>query len=107
MGNLPTHIYGYNNDHDVIVYMVVEDMQSECGQPRHHFQKSPFWSLYTETQTIGITVANVMRFKTKAHQCKRGLSPQTKVLFVGWFSRSMWHTAIRDASSRRYGFGMT
>ncbi len=22
----------------------------ECGEPRHHFQKSPFWSVYTETQ---------------------------------------------------------
>ncbi len=29
MGNLPIHIYGYNNEHDVIVYTV------ECGQPRH------------------------------------------------------------------------
>ncbi len=42
MGNLPIHIYGYNNEHAVIVYMVVKDTQSECGQPRHHFQKSPF-----------------------------------------------------------------
>ncbi len=38
MGNLPIHIYGYNNEHDVIVYTV------ECGQPRC------FWSVYTETQ---------------------------------------------------------
>ena len=44
------YIYGYNNAHDVIVYMVVKDMQSECGQPLHRFQKSPFWSVYTETQ---------------------------------------------------------
>ncbi len=22
------------------------------GQPRHHFQKSPFWSVYTETQPL-------------------------------------------------------
>ncbi len=44
MGNLPIHIYGYNNEHDVIVYTV------ECGQPRHCFQKSAFWSVYTETQ---------------------------------------------------------
>ncbi len=35
MGNLPIHIYGYNNEHDVIVYTVVKDTQSECGQPRH------------------------------------------------------------------------
>ncbi len=39
MGNLPIHIYEYNNEHDVIVYT---DTQSECGQPRHRFQKSPF-----------------------------------------------------------------
>ncbi len=50
MGNLPIHIYGYNNEHDVTVYTVVKDTQSECGQPRHRFQKSPFWSVYTETQ---------------------------------------------------------
>ncbi len=25
-------------------------MWAECGQPRHCFQKSPFWSIYTETQ---------------------------------------------------------
>ncbi len=50
MGNLPIHIYGYNNEHDVIVYTVIEDTQKECGQPHHRFQKSPFWSVYTETQ---------------------------------------------------------
>ncbi len=50
MGTLSIHIYGYNNEHDVIVYTVVKDTQSECGQPRHCFQKSPFWSVYTETQ---------------------------------------------------------
>ncbi len=50
MGNLPIHIYGYNNEHKVIIYTVVKDMQSKCGQPRRCFQKSPFWSVYTETQ---------------------------------------------------------
>ncbi len=49
MGNLPLHIFGYNNEHDVIVYTVVKDTQSEYGQPRHHF-KSLFWSVYTEMQ---------------------------------------------------------
>ncbi len=49
MGNLPIHIYGYSNEHDVIVYTIVKDTKSECGQPRHRFQKSPFWSVYTET----------------------------------------------------------
>ncbi len=49
MGNLPTHIYGYNNEHNVIVYTVIKDTQSECGQPCHRFQESPFWSVYTET----------------------------------------------------------
>ncbi len=39
MRNLPIHIYGYNNEHDVIVYTVVKDTQSEFGQPRHRFQK--------------------------------------------------------------------
>ncbi len=48
--DLSIHIYGYNNVHDVIVYTVVKDMQNECGQPRHRFQKSQFWSIYTETQ---------------------------------------------------------
>ncbi len=33
MGDLPIHIYGYNNEHDVIVYTVVNDTQSEYGQP--------------------------------------------------------------------------
>ncbi len=50
MGNLPTHTYGYNNERNVIVYTVIKDMQSECGHPRHHFQKSAFCSVYTETQ---------------------------------------------------------
>ncbi len=49
-GNLPIRIYGYNNEHDVIVYTVIKNTQRECGQPRHRFQKSPFWSVYTETQ---------------------------------------------------------
>ncbi len=51
MGNLPIHIYWYNNDPDVIVYTVVKDTLSECGQPHHHFQKSLFCSVYTETQS--------------------------------------------------------
>ncbi len=50
MGNLPIHIYGYNNEHDVIVYTVIKDTQRECGQTCHRFQKSLFWSVYTETQ---------------------------------------------------------
>ncbi len=25
MGNLPIHIYGYNNEHDVIIYKVIKD----------------------------------------------------------------------------------
>ncbi len=44
MWNIPLHIYGYNNEHDVIVYTVVKDTQSG-----HRFQKSPFWSIYTES----------------------------------------------------------
>ncbi len=50
MGNLPIHIYGYNNEHDVIVYTVIKDTQCKSGQPHHRFQKSPFWSVYTEMQ---------------------------------------------------------
>ncbi len=34
----------------VIVYTVVKDTQSKWEQPRHHFQKSLFWSVYTEKQ---------------------------------------------------------
>ncbi len=45
------HFYGYNNEDALIVYMVVKDAQSECGQPRHYFQNSQFWSVYTEKQT--------------------------------------------------------
>ncbi len=41
----------------MLVYTVVKDMQCECGQPRHRFQKSPFWSVYIETQP--------RRFQTK------------------------------------------
>ncbi len=44
MGNLPIHIYGYNDEHDVNVYTVIKDTQSQC-----RFQKSLFWSVYTET----------------------------------------------------------
>ncbi len=36
------------NVYIVIVYTVVKDTQSECGKPRPHFQKSLFWSVYTE-----------------------------------------------------------
>ncbi len=43
MGDLPIHIYGYNNEHVVIVYTVVKDTQCQCGQPRQV-------SVYTETQ---------------------------------------------------------
>ncbi len=50
MGNLPIQIYEYKNEHDVIVYTVIKDTQSECGQPPHLFQESPSWSVYTETQ---------------------------------------------------------
>ncbi len=49
MGNLLIFICGYNNEHNVIVYTVVKDTKSECGQSRHRFQKSQFWSVYTET----------------------------------------------------------
>ncbi len=42
MGNLPTHIYGYNNEHAVIVYTVVKDTKRECEQPSHCFQNCPF-----------------------------------------------------------------
>ncbi len=50
MGNLPIHIYGYNNVHDVIVNTVVKDTQRECGQPRHHFQM--FWSISNENALV-------------------------------------------------------
>ncbi len=34
---LPIYIYGYNNEHAVIVYKVVKDTQRECGQPSHRY----------------------------------------------------------------------
>ncbi len=48
MRNLHIHIYGYNNEHDVMVYTVIKDTQRDCGHPRHRFQT--LWSVYTETQ---------------------------------------------------------
>ncbi len=42
-------IYGYNNEHDFF-YMAVKDTQRECRQLCHRFQKSLFWSVYTEMQ---------------------------------------------------------
>ncbi len=61
MGNLPIHIYGYNNEHDVIVYTVVKDTQYKCGQPRHRFQKSPFWSVYTRGHQVRSWRAGVLQ----------------------------------------------
>ncbi len=55
MGNLPLHIYGYNNEHDVIVYRVVKDTQRECGQLRHRFQKSAFCSVYNRNASPGFS----------------------------------------------------
>ncbi len=49
MGNLPTHIYGYNNEHDV--YMVVKDTQWECEQPSYNLKK--FWS-FTLKRNLGV-----------------------------------------------------
>ncbi len=51
MGNLPIHIYGYNNERAVIVYMVVKDTQSECEQPRHRFQSLRFGPFTLSFQT--------------------------------------------------------
>ncbi len=87
MGNLPIHIYGYNNEHDVIVYTVVKDTQRDCGQPHHRFQKSPYWSklnpgifklkrglehfqnLWSKGGVVHarLLCAKVMHFKTKTH----------------------------------------
>ncbi len=61
MGNLPIHIYGYNNEHDVIVYTVVKEKVSVFGpftlklnpvvfklkRGLQRFQKSPFSTLKT------------------------------------------------------------
>ncbi len=73
MGNLPIHIYGYNNEHDVIVYTVIKDTQRECGQPRHRFQKSPFWSVYTETQprSFQTKTGSVAFFKSLSFQPRK------------------------------------
>ncbi len=38
------NFYGYNNEHDVIVYTVVKDTQCECGIATPSFSKvSLFW----------------------------------------------------------------
>ncbi len=68
MGNLPIHIYGYNSVHDVIVYTVIKDTQSECGQPRHH-HKSLLFGPFTLKRNSGV-------FKLK-----RGLQHFQKSLF--------------------------
>ncbi len=54
MGNLPTHIYWYNNEHYVIVYTVVKDTQSECGQPCHRFQKNLSFGPFTLKDNPGV-----------------------------------------------------
>ncbi len=94
MRNLHIHIYGYNNEHDVMVYTVVKDTQRYCGHPRHRFQT--LWSVYTETQPWSYQTKTGLQcfqtslsctrwsrvndrrnrstssvFKTKIHSCKR------------------------------------
>ncbi len=52
----------------------VKDTQRECGQPRHRFQKSPFWYVYTETQPLsfhtktGSAVFKSLGFRPRKHR---------------------------------------
>ncbi len=68
MLGLPIHIYGYNNEHDVIVYTVVKDTQRECGRP-HIIFKSLRFGPFTLKRNPGV-------FKVK-----RGLQRFRKSLF--------------------------
>ncbi len=45
-----THTYLWAMRMMLLFYTVIKDTQCEFGQPRHHFQKSLFCSVYTETQ---------------------------------------------------------
>ncbi len=43
--NIVYYIVDREQFRTAIVYTVIEDIQCECGQPRHHFQKSQFSSV--------------------------------------------------------------
>ncbi len=88
MGILLKYIYGYNNEHDVIVYTVVKDSQRECGQPRHRFQKSPFCLVYTETQP-------------RSFQTKTRSAAFSKVSVFDLFER---RSSVNDNRSKSYAF---
>ncbi len=75
--------------------MVIKDKQSECGQPRHRFQMSQFWSVYTETQPWSF-------------QTKTGSAAFSKVsIFKGqkfWSSVNNWHNAPFTRGVQRLSF---
>ncbi len=75
--------------------MVIKDKQSECGQPRHRFQMSQFWSIYTETQPWSF-------------QTKTGSAAFSKVsIFEGqkfWSSVNNWHNAPFTRGVQRLSF---
>ncbi len=65
MGILPTHIYGYNNEHDVIVYTVVKDTQSSHAIVFKSLRFGPF----------------TLKRNPEVFQIKRGLQRFQKSLF--------------------------
>ncbi len=77
------HIYGYNNEHAVFVYTVVKDKQSECGQPRHSFQKSQFCSVYNKMQS-------------RSFQTKTGSTALSKVSISEGRKRTLLSTTLGE-----------
>ncbi len=58
MGNLAIHIYGYNNEHDGIVYTVVKDTNVVL----HHIFKSLRSAPFTLKHNPGV-------YRTRTHRC--------------------------------------
>ncbi len=71
-------------------YTVIKDTQSECGQPRHCFQKSLFWSIYTE---IGVTFTQIFQTKTGSAGVFKRLSFQTLEVSEAVFKRE-WQCEV-------------
>ncbi len=70
MGTLAIHIYGYNNEHDGIVYTVVKDTNVVL----HHIFKSLRSAPFTLKHNPGV-------YRTRTHRCPE---PEPALLF--WLS---------------------
>jgi len=59
----------YNNEHDVIVYMVIKDTQSKYRQLRQRFLKSPF----SRVENARSVNDRLNRSKSYVLKCKNSL----------------------------------